>query len=103
MASKTDALLATKSGKYVSDYIDEMYLRYKAGLDISGKYDELMEEAIGIETSIMRPVEMEFFKNNPLPHSEKIRREYNTLILETKEIVNQELRLLVDAEMGSWK
>lgn len=62
-----------------------------------------MEEAIDIETSIIRPVEIEVFKNNPLPHSDKIKREYNTLMLETKEMANHELRLLVDAEMEVWK
>lgn len=103
MASKTDDLLATRPGKYVTDYINDVYTNYSFGLDLIGKLDELMEEAIDIETSIIRPIEIEFFKNNPLPHSDKIRREYNTLLLETKEIVNHELRLLVDAEIEVWK
>ncbi|MCO5259676.1 MAG: hypothetical protein M9916_05985 [Crocinitomicaceae bacterium] len=103
MASKTDDLLATRPGKYVADYIDDVYIDYSFGLDLTGRLDELMEEAIDIENSIVRPVEMEFFKNNPLPHSDKIKREYNTLMLETKERVNHELRLLIDAEIEVWK
>lgn len=103
MASNTDDLLANRPGKYVADYIDDVYIDYSFGLDLTGRLDELMEEAIDIETSIMRPVEMDFFKNNPLPHSDKIKREYNTLMLETKEMVNNELRLLVDAEIDGWK
>lgn len=99
MASKTDDLLATRPGKYVSDYINDVYTDYSFGLDLTGRLDELMEEAIDIENSIILPVEMEFFKNNPLPHSDKIKREYNTLMLETKERVNHELRLLIDAEI----
>lgn len=103
MASKTDDLLATRPGKYVADYIDDVYIDYSFGLDLTGRLDELMEEAIDIENSIVRPVEMEFFKNNPFPHSDKIKREYNTLMLETKERVNHELRLLIDAEIEVWK
>lgn len=87
----------------MSNYINDVYIDYSFGLDLTSKLDELMEEAIDIETSIIRPVEIEFFKNNPLPHSDNIKREYNTFILETKEMVNHELRLIVDSEIDGWK
>jgi hypothetical protein len=97
MTSKTKELLATRAGKWVSDYIDDMYRKRKKELRASGRLDELMQEANSIEKSIVRDAEQAFFDNNP--HFLEMLREFNWIKSSTQEVVNHEISLLVDTEM----